>query len=404
MIRNISIPDAVSALLSSAPQLCPEEVPLSDALSRVLAEDLPAKVDLPPFHRSAYDGFAFRSAETAGASDRSPAVFRITKTITAGDFCPDPPQEGCCVRIMTGAPLPEGTDCVINFECVTQSEDMLFVSQPLHPWQNVDQQGDELRFGAPLLQKGDFLTPFHLGLLASQGYDRIPVFQRPRAAILSTGSELVSPGLALSPGKIYDSNLSVFRALLEQESCHVTQCCHVADEEDTIRSKLCELARDHDLIVTTGGASVGDKDYICSALEQAGARILFYHVNMKPGSCCFGARLGGSLVISLSGNPGAALTAWFLIALPSVRKLSGRRDYHLQETMLPLAESFHKTCPVPRILKGHLETAGSVTQFAAHDGQKNSMQTSFLHMNALAELPPTDVPLPAGTLVRVLLP
>ena len=310
MIRNISIPDAVSALLSSAPQLCPEEVPLSDALSRVLAEDLPAKVDLPPFHRSAYDGFAFRSAETAGASDRSPAVFRITKAITAGDFCPDPPEAGCCVRIMTGAPLPEGTDCVINFECVTQSEDRLFVTQPLHPWQNVDQQGDELRFGAPLLQKGDFLTPFHLGLLASQGYDRIPVFKKPRAAILSTGSELVSPGLALSPGKIYDSNLSVFRALLEQESCHVTQPGHVADEEDMIRSKLCELAHDHDLIVTTGGASVGDKDYICSALEQAGARILFYHVNMKPGSCCFGARLGGSLVISLSGNPGAALTAF----------------------------------------------------------------------------------------------
>ena len=404
MIRNISIPDAVSALLSSAPQLCPEEVPLSDALSRVLAEDLPAKVDLPPFHRSAYDGFAFRSAETAGASDRSPAVFRITKTITAGDFCPDPPQEGCCVRIMTGAPLPEGTDCVINFECVTQSEDMLFVTQPLHPWQNVDQQGDEIRSGTPLLKKGNRLTPFHLGLLASQGYGRIPVFIKPRAAILSTGSELVSPGLSLSPGKIYDSNLSVFRALLEQEGCHVTQCCHVADEEDTIHSKLRELASGHDLIVTTGGASVGDKDYICSALEQAGAGILFYHVNMKPGSCCFGARLGGSLVISLSGNPGAALTAWFLVALPSVRKLSGRRDYHLQETMLPLAESFHKTSPFPRILKGHLETAGSVTQFAAHDGQKNSMQTSFLHMNALAELPPTDVPLPAGTLVRVLLP
>ena len=125
---------------------------------------------------------------------------------------------------------------------------------------------------------------------------------------------------------------------------------------------------------------------------------------MKPGSCCFGARLGDSLVVSLSGNPGAALTAWFRIALPSVRKLSGRCDYQLRETTLPLAESFHKTSPFPRILKGHLETAGSVTQFAAHDGQKNSMQTSFLHMNALAELPPTDVPLPDGTLIRVLLP
>jgi molybdopterin molybdotransferase len=236
---------------------------------------------------------------------------------------------------MTGAPLPEGTDCVINFECVTQSEDMLFVSQPLHPWQNVDQQGDEIRFGTPLLKKGDRLTPFHLGLLASQGYGRIPVFKKPRAAILSTGSELVSPGLALSPGKIYDSNLYVFRALLEQEGCHVTQCCHVADEEDTIHTKLHELASRHDLIVTTGGASVGDKDYISRVLEQAGATILFSHIRMKPGSCCYGAKLGSCIVISLSGNPGAALTSWFLIALPVVRKLAGRQNFHLQEMVLP---------------------------------------------------------------------
>jgi molybdopterin molybdotransferase len=125
---------------------------------------------------------------------------------------------------------------------------------------------------------------------------------------------------------------------------------------------------------------------------------------MKPGSCCFGAKLQDSIVISLSGNPGAALTAWFLIALPTVRKLSGRHDFTLPEMMLPLADCFSKTCPHPRILKGHIETKGSITHFVAHDGQKNNMQTSFLHMNALAELPPTDTPLPAGTPVRVLFP
>ena len=404
MINNATIPDAVSALLSITPSLSLEEVPLEDALGRVLAYDLKARLDLPPFHRSVYDGYAFRSAETVNASDRSPAMFRITGNIAAGDFSPDEPGEGCCVRIMTGAPLPEGTDCVINYERVTVKENMLLLTEPLFPGQNVDHRGDEMSSGSPLLKKGDLLTPSHLGILASQGFDRIPVYRKPRASVLSTGSELLRPGQPLSPGKIYDSNLTVFRALLQQEGCCTTQCRHVSDDEATIRSALLDLSCDHDLIITTGGASVGDKDYICRALEQAGARILFSHVRMKPGSCCYGAKLRDSIVISLSGNPGAALTAWYIIALPAIRKLAGKSDYELREMMLPLSEDCRKTCPHPRILKGHIETAGSETYFTAHEGQKNGMQTSFLHMDALAELPPTDTPLPAGTMARVFLP
>lgn len=404
MINNIAIADAVSALLSCTTPVGVEEAALFEAGGRVLAEDLTAKADLPPFHRSAYDGFALRSAGTAGASDASPAVFRIAGTVAAGDFSAALPEEGCCVRIMTGAPLPEGADCVINFERVTWTESTLFVTAPLCAGQNVDRRGDEICAGAPLLEKGSFLTPPHLGLLASQGADRAAVYRKPRAAVLSTGSELVQPGLPLSPGKIYDSNLFVFRALLEQEGCIAAHCGQVADDADSICSALRELACGNDLIITTGGASVGDKDYILTALEQAGAQILFYHVRMKPGSCCLGAKLGECLVISLSGNPGAAMTAWYLIALPVVRKLSGRNDYVLRERKLPLARSFHKTCPHPRILKGHIETQGSEARFVAHEGQKNNMLSSFLNMNALAELPPTDTPLPAGTLVRVLLP
>ena len=404
MIRNIPISDAVSALLSCTPPLSREEVPLDEAVGRVLAVSLQARVDLPPFHRSAYDGYALLSAATAHASEHAPAAFRITDTVTAGDCCRTPLEEGCCVRIMTGAPLPEGADCVINFECVTRKDDTLFLKQPLSPGQNVDRRGDEICCGAPLLEKEERLTPAHIGILASHGYDHITVYRRMRAAVLSTGSELLSPGQPLSPGKIYDSNLHVFRALLKQEGCGSLCCRHAADEEDTICRALLELAPGTDLIVTTGGASVGDKDYISRALEKAGARILFSHVSMKPGSCCLGAKLGNCLIVSLSGNPGAALTSWFLIALPAVRKLSGQSDYALREMVLPLADTWRKTCPCPRILKGHIETTGNTAHFVAHDGQKNSMQTSFLHMNALAELPPSDTPLPAGTPVRVVLP
>ena len=402
MNKNVPIQSAVSFLLSSAPTLSKETVPLTGANGRVLAENILAAIDLPPFHRSAYDGFALHSSGTLSACGKAPVHFRITGTIAAGDFCQEPLEKGCAVRIMTGAPLPEGADCVINYERVTWTDQVLTLKDPLRPWENVDQKGDEIRSKTPLLEKGDLLAPIHSGLLASQGIDRVTVYRRPRAAVLSTGSELLEPGSPLSAGKIYNSSLYVLRALLEQESCCVEDCLHAADDEETISKAILALAGKNDLILTTGGASVGDKDYICSALKRAGAKILFSHVNMKPGSCCYGAKLKESLIISLSGNPGAALTAWYLIALPVVRKLSGRRCYTLPESMLPLSDSCRKTCPCPRILKGHTQAEGGTLRFVAHDGQRNGMQTSFLRMNALAILPPSDEPLPAGTMVRVL--
>ena len=404
MMKDVSVQDAVSLLLSNTLSSGTEEVFLPDAASRVLASDLKAQVDLPPFHKSAYDGFALRSRETSGASDEAPARFRITGTIAAGDYCPEPLPEGCAVRIMTGAPLPEGADCVINFECVTWTEETLILKMPLRPGQNVDRKGDEVFAGSVLLKKGELLTPAHLGILAAQGAASALVYRKPAAAVLSTGSELQDAGTVLAPGKIYDSNLYVLRALLEQEGCRGKDFLHTEDDEDRICQTIRNLAVNNDLIITTGGASVGDRDYILKALRKAGACVLFAHVNMKPGSCCYGAKLGDTLVISLSGNPGAALTSFYLIALPVIRKLAGRSDYTLKEAMLPLERAFRKSCPCPRILKGHTETSGGVTCFVEHEGQKNGMQSSFLHMDALAEIPPTDTPLPAGTLVRVLFP
>lgn len=404
MMKNVSVHDAVSLLLSNMPPSGTQEVSLPDAAFRVLASDLKAQVDLPPFHKSVYDGFALRSCETSGASDQAPARFRITGTVAAGDFTKEPLPKGCAVRIMTGAPLPEGADCVINFESVTWTEETLTLKTPLCPGQNVDRKGDEVCAGSVLLKKGELLTPAHLGILAAQGAGSVPVFRRPSAAVLSTGSELQEAGTPLTAGKIYNSNLYVLRALLEQEGCRVNDSLHTEDDEDRICQAIRNLADHNDLIITTGGASVGDRDYIFSALRKAGACVLFAHVNMKPGSCCYGAKLGKTLVISLSGNPGAALSACYLIALPVIRKLAGRSDFTLKEAMLPLKRGFQKSCPCPRILKGHTEISGGVMCFVEHEGQKNGMQSSFLHMDALAELPPTDTPLPAGTLVRVLLP
>ena len=260
------------------------------------------------------------------------------------------------------------------------------------------------RLQLALFRAGELFTPAHIGVLASQGISEVRVYRKPRAAVISTGSELLAPGTVWEPGKIYDSNLYILRALLEREGYAADTCVHVPDDADSISGALRRFAPKHDLILTTGGASVGDKDLVPSALERAGAEVLFARVQMKPGSCCFGAVMGGALLVSLSGNPGAALTAYYRIALPAVRRLTGRGDYALRETVLPLRFEARKTGPNPRILKGHAETVEGVTYFAAHEGQKNGMQLSFLGMDALAELPPLNVPLGAGTKVRVFFP
>ena len=404
MNKSVSIQEAVDALLNHARPVSEETIATVDSDGRVLSRDVAAQTNLPPFHRSAYDGFALRSPDTLGASEGCPAVLPVIGAVNAGDFWGETLPAGCAIRIMTGAALPEGADCVINFERVLERNGEISLTAPLSSWQNADRQGDEVPIGAALFSAGEPLTPAHIGVLAAQGIDQVDVFRRPKAAILSTGSELVPPGGPLPPGRIYNSNLYLFRSLLLREGYQIDKCASLPDDAEQISDTLGQLAQNHDLILTTGGASVGDRDHAGSALERAGADILFSHIGMKPGSCCFAAVLGRAVILSLSGNPGAALTTYFRVALPMVRRIAGRHDFALLERRLPLKGDVRKTCPVPRILKGHIELENGAAYFVGHEGQKNGMQTSFLHMNALAELPPTDNTIRAGTSVRVFFP
>ncbi len=404
MQKNISIENAVITLQSHTCLPDIGKISLSEAAGLILAEDIFARISLPPFHRSTYDGFALHWEETQHACEDHPVGFEISGMIAAGDFAAAPLEKGCAVRIMTGAALPEGADCVINFERVTEKGDKVYIHAPLTSWQNVDRMGAETAPGAMLFRRGECLTASHLGVLASQGIPEVSVFRKPKAVILSTGSELLEPGAEHVPGKIYNSNLYVFRALLEKENFQVIGCVHVQDDRDFIAETLLKYSQKADLIITTGGASVGDRDYALSALEKAGADILFAGALMKPGSCCCSAVLNGALILSLSGNPGAALTTYYRIALPAVRRMTGRRDCLLREAMMPLAQTCHKTCKNPRILKGHTEISDGVIRFAAHEGQLNGMQTSFLYMDSFAELPPTDKAIEAGSMVRVFFP
>ena len=296
-----SVLDAAALL----PSPSPETIPLEAACGRIAAADLCARMDQPPFDRSPLDGYALHSADTAGASRENPVTLPVVMKLYAGDAPAAALPAGCAARIMTGAPLPEGADCVLMQELTDSGEETVQLYAAVKPLQNVVFRGEDVAAGAVIAPAGTVLTPAHLGVLAGQGYAEVTVCRPLTVGILSTGSELLAPGAPWAPGKIYDANGIQNAARLRQLGFAVErqQC---SDDPEVITGKMQELLTRCDAVITSGGVSVGQKDYLPLVLEKLGAQLLVEGVAQKPGSPMLAAALGGKLVLCLSGNPFAA--------------------------------------------------------------------------------------------------
>ena len=401
MLKSIGADEARDLMLAELPAaLCREEVPLSAALGRVLAEDLRAEVPMPPFDRSPLDGYALRWEDTQGASEESPAVLRILEEIPAGRAPSVTVIPGTAVKILTGAPMPPGADSVIKYELTQFDHEAVRIFAPLKPCQNVIYQGEEARQGDLLLPVGTVLTPAGIGLLAAQGRERCAVFQVPTAAVLTTGSELTGPGVPLQPGKIYDSNNAMLSALLAENGIRCVRQIRLPDDLEAIAAAIETAWQQTDLVLTTGGASVGDYDFAVAAAERVGAEVLFWKVKMKPGSCILAARRGEKALISLSGNPGAAAVCLLRVVLPYLNKLRGKADWLPEVVELPLKEPLKKKSPILRMLRGRLEIAEGKAVFAENPRQGNGMISSLQGFDLLGEVPAGSPPLPEGTMIR----
>ena len=303
------------ALAESAPITEVERVKLNDADGRVLAEPLTAELDLPPWDNSAMDGYALRLADWTG----EPLV--ISQRIQAGN-APAPLQPGTCARIFTGAPLPAGADSVEMQENAVLSEDgRVSFSAPLRLRQNVRPQGQETRIGDSVLPAGTRLGPIELGLAASLGAAQLMVRRRPRVAVLSTGDELVEPGQPLGPGQIYNSNRCLLMAWLTRLGCEVVDGGILPDDLQQTRSALAALS-DVDLILSTGGVSVGEADFLGVALREEG-ELALWKLAIKPGKPLTCGQFRGVPVIGLPGNPASTLVTFGLLARPYLLRRSG---------------------------------------------------------------------------------
>lgn len=373
--------DAVTAVTET------EWVALDEAFGRTLAETLKATCDVPPRANSAMDGYAlFASAPLAAGN-----WFRLSQTVPAG-VAPPPLAPGTAARILTGAVLPQGANAVVMQEQVTREGERICLKAPVNAGDNVRPQGQDITTGTLLARSGEVITPVLAGLLAATGVARVEVYRRVKVALLNTGRELVEPGFPLAPGQIYNSNRFMLAAQLQQANVAVTRSATLPDEHATTVSALLATAADVDLVITSGGVSVGDEDHVKAAIEQCGSLTL-WKVQMKPGKpLAFGFvehSTGRTPVLALPGNPVSAFVTFVLFGLALLQRLQGRLPHAPEPLPLPADFTLERATTRPEYLRVRVQQ-GKLLRYP----QQSSGVLSSLHWaTGLAYLP-------ANTLVK----
>ncbi len=398
----LSLEDAVKLLLDTAkPVQETETLPLLAALGRISAQAQLAIQDQPPFDRSPLDGYAVRHKDIAGASRHTPAALSVTQSVFAGDWPEKSVEPGQAARIMTGAAIPTGADCVVRQEDTDCGENMVRIFREHGDHENICDRGEDISSGAPLIAEGERLSAAHLGLLAAQGIAVQRVFRRARVGVLTTGDELVEPGAGELPsGKIYSSN-GVLLAARAAELGHIPVLGgNGPDEAEALCALLLGLLERCDLVVATGGVSVGQRDCLPQAAALMGARVLFKGVAIKPGAPMLALEKAGKLLLCLSGNPFAAAATFELLARPALAKLAGRNEHHLPRAKAVLRDPFSKSSPGRRFLRAHISGGeASLTRGAQLSGALGALAGC----NCFIDIPAASPPLKAGSKVEVVL-
>ena len=400
MLKEIEVQEALKLLLDVPVKLDMEPVAIGEALGRVAAEGVMAAMPLPPFDRSPFDGYALRGEDVASATREGPVTLAVRQEIPAGHLPKEAVGPGQAAKILTGAPIPPGADAVVKFEDTEFTETSVTFFSPAAPGTNIVRAGEDIPEGTEIVPQGGLVEPAVMGLLAAQGLKCVNAWRRPLVSVINTGSELAEPGRPLPPGMIYNSSMFTLRGYLEKMGAGFRDGGIVGDDEAAIAERVRAELAEADMVVTTGGASVGDYDCAMAAAERAGADILFWKIRIRPGGSLLAYTLGGKLVLALSGNPGAAVLGLLLLGAPCVKKRRGLAEVMPEECMVRLARDMKKSSPRARVMRGSLSIRDGEAFFFENAGQGGGDISSLVGCDLLAVIPAGSPPLAAGTCVK----
>lgn len=369
----ISIEQALQIVREQEIKTSSKEVDLEESHGFYLAEEITSPFDLPSFDNSAMDGYAVSTI-----SD----TYQIVGEIPAGDTSERALQPGEAIRIFTGAKVPKNTLTVVMQEKTRVDGSTLFIDEPIRKGQNIRRRGEELALEQTVFSPGHFISPATVGLIGSLGLSRVKVFKKPEIRIISTGNELIPPGQSKGEGQIYESNSFALKSALDRFGFHCLERAQIEDDFSAIKSGIADFLDRSDVLLLSGGISVGDYDFVKQALEENGVTELFYKVFQKPGKPIYFGRKDNKFVFALPGNPASSLTCFYIHVLPLLQRFSGATETGLKKIDIPIDHEFEYNSDRPIFLKANVKDQ----TVSILNRQSSSMIHSMAMGNALVLL------------------
>jgi molybdopterin molybdotransferase len=395
----ITLEEALQRLLASIRLFPVEEVPLVESWHRYVASEVKAHLPLPLFDNSAMDGYAVKAADLAGASTDRPVVLNLVGRVPAGESSSIILLNGECIRIFTGSPLPAGADAVVmQEESVVLEDGRISFSEPIKPWENIRFKGEDVSQDTAVLVAGDRIEAGAIGLLGALGIRNVELRGRPKVALLATGTELREPGESLAGGQIYESNRAMLKSLCCTAGVEADVGPIITDSASETETRLRESFENHDVVITSGGVSVGEFDFVKDSFEKIGGKIEFWRVSIKPGKPFVWGMLDGKYFFGLPGNPVSAFVTFLLLVRPALLRMQGARETGLLKHRCTLGDQFQNHGDRRHFVRVQVDRTGVVRSSGL---QASHRLKSLTQANGLLDVPPETF-LPEGAEAEVL--
>jgi molybdopterin molybdotransferase len=396
-----SVAEHQAVVLGQQAPLPSERLPLLSALGLVLAEDVTASWPLPSFDNTSMDGYAVRASDVSGASDGAPVDLEVIGDVAAGHLPDSGVRPGTAIRIMTGAPIPEGADAIVPVEWTDAGTDRVRISRAADPGAHVRRAGEDVEAGAVVLQAGAVIGARTIALLAASGHADVRVHRRPRVAVVSTGDELVEPGTPLSPGLIADSNSYMLMAAVSAAGADPYRCGPVRDDEATLERVLREEASRCDLILTTGGVSMGAYDTVKAVLSRVGG-VEFAKVAMQPGMPQGSGMVGQTPIVTLPGNPVSAYVSFEVFVRPLLRRMLGHDQIERPVVRARAGRTFPSPSGKTQFARVRLDADADALVAVPESAQGSHILGGLARADGLAIIPPDVTEVAEGAILIVI--